>query len=72
LNKVEVYLNNILGALALTPNNLAAFEYTTYFFNTGVSISPFYLPMQTGVFIGKRENYLPLNLAGGYYPHCGI
>ena len=55
---VEVFYNSTnVGKLTFTPNNLAAFEYRREYLETGVSISPFYLPLKPGVFIAKREPF---------------
>ncbi len=55
---VEVLLNNLLvGKLVITPEQLFAFEYSAEYLNSGVSISPFHLPLKPGVFIAKREPF---------------
>lgn len=55
---VEVFLNKqLVGKLAITPEHLFAFEYSAEYINSGVSISPFYLPLKAGVFIAKREPF---------------
>jgi serine/threonine-protein kinase HipA len=55
---VEVAFDGkIAGKLALTEDHLCAFEYDADFINNGQSISPFYLPLKTGVFISKREPF---------------
>ena len=55
---VEVYLNGAaVGKLALTPDHVCAFEYDADYLHNGQSISPFYLPLKPGVFIGKREPF---------------
>ena len=55
LKAVTVLLNEeTVGRLALTPDNLCAFEYDSNFLRDGNSISPFYLPLRPGVFIAKR------------------
>jgi len=57
-NSVTVSLNSeIVGRLALTPENLCAFEYDSEFLKKGQSISPFYLPLRPGVFIARREPF---------------
>ena len=57
-NKVEVYFNNeLIGRLALTPEGLCAFEYDAAFLKNGFSVSPFYLPLRSGVFIAKRDPF---------------
>ena len=51
------YEGNIVGKLAMSADQLAAFEYDPEFLKTGFSISPFYLPLKPGVFIAKREPF---------------
>jgi len=58
VNVVEVFKNNTkVGRLALTPESLCAFEYDTEYLYNGVSLSPFYLPLQSGVFLARREPF---------------
>jgi serine/threonine-protein kinase HipA len=55
---VSVFLNGKpIGRIALTPQYLCAFEYTTEYLKSGISISPFYLPLRTGVFIAGRDPF---------------
>jgi serine/threonine-protein kinase HipA len=55
---VEVYLEKRnVGMLVLTPKDLCAFEYDKDFLKNGVSISPFSLPLQSGVFVAKRDPF---------------
>jgi serine/threonine-protein kinase HipA len=55
---VEVVINSKpVGRMALTEENLCAFEYDTEFLKTGFSISPYFLPLQTGLFIAKRDPF---------------
>ena len=55
---IEVWFGNKrVGSLALTPNSLCAFEYDAEFIKNGFSISPFFLPLKSGVFISKREPF---------------
>jgi len=57
-NIVSVYWNsNLAGRLTLLPNRLAAFEYDIDFIKTGISISPFYLPLKQGVFTARQEPF---------------
>lgn len=57
-NQIKVKLNELtVGTLAITENGLAAFEYSTDFLQKGFSISPFYLPLRTGVFIAHSEPF---------------
>ena len=51
------YEGATVGKLALGKDYLAAFEYDPAFIKTGFSISPFYLPLKPGVFIGRREPF---------------
>lgn len=55
---VSVFLHGeSVGRLALTPGNRVAFEYDAGFLLKGQSISPFYLPLKTGVFIARQEPF---------------
>ena len=44
-----------VGRLALTADNLCAFEYDTAWISSGYSISPYYLPLKSGLQIAKRD-----------------
>lgn len=58
INSLEVFLNQkLIGKLAITPDNLCAFEYDAEYIKTGSSISPFILPLETNVFIAKRTPF---------------
>lgn len=46
-----------VGRIALTPDSLCAFEYDTDYLLVGDSISPFYLPLKSEVFIAKRTPF---------------
>ncbi|GHV10824.1 toxin HipA [Bacteroidia bacterium] len=55
---VEVFLNSQkAGRIALTEDNLCAFEYDLNFLTTGFSISPYFLPLQAGLFIAKSNPF---------------
>ncbi len=55
---VEVYMQDILvGKLTLTPEGLCAFEYSATYLQHGFSISPFELPLESGVFIAKSQPF---------------
>lgn len=43
-----------VGRLAMTANHLAAFEYSESWLKNGYSISPFSLPLRSGVFVPKK------------------
>ena len=52
-----MYSNQIVGRLALTSNNLCAFEYDRNWLVNGFSISPFKLPLEKKVFVASREHF---------------
>jgi len=55
---VEVFLGNArVGRLALTEDGLGAFEYDAGYLTTGISISPFELPLKNGVMFAKRTPF---------------
>lgn len=58
-NKILIvkYYDNIVGRLALTPENLMAFEYDLNWLRNGFSISPFKLPLEKKVFIANKEPF---------------
>ncbi|GHV42440.1 hypothetical protein FACS1894187_24680 [Synergistales bacterium] len=51
------YHEQQVGRIALTPNNLCAFEYSPNWIANGFAISPFKLPLQKGVFIAKQTPF---------------
>ncbi|MDR1652542.1 MAG: type II toxin-antitoxin system HipA family toxin [Prevotellaceae bacterium] len=58
IGKIEVYCNaQKAGTAALTAENLVAFEYDAAFLKSGFSVSPYFLPLQSGVFVAKREPF---------------
>lgn len=68
INQIEViYHNRLVGRLALTKDNLCAFEYSAEWQNSGFSISPFELPLRSGVFIAKSR---PFNGGFGVFDDC--
>lgn len=57
-NFVEVWLQQRkVGRLALTLQGLAAFEYSSEFLSTGISISPLQLPLNKGVFVARSTPF---------------
>ena len=58
-NKMLVvkYHGMVVGRLALTPDNLMAFEYDAGWLQNGFSISPFKLPLEKRVFIAKSNPF---------------
>lgn len=60
-NILNVFLNKTkVGTLVLRPDKLVAFEYDIQYLRTGISISPFYLPLKSGVFTAKRDPFFGL------------
>lgn len=61
MNKIyvlEIYLNEQrVGRMALTPENTCAFEYDNQWLKTGYSISPFFLPLKSGLLLAKRTPF---------------
>jgi serine/threonine-protein kinase HipA len=58
IDVIEVYHHNSkVGRIALTEQGLCAFEYDTEFLRTGFSLSPYHLPLRTGVFIASRAPF---------------
>lgn len=46
-----------VGRLGLTKEGLSVFEYSKDFLMTGISISPFELPLKEGIFIGRPDPF---------------
>jgi len=58
ISVVEVFLGEqLVGKLAMTPEALCAFEYDTDFLKEGTSVSPLYMPLNSGLFIAKRDPF---------------
>ena len=55
---LKIYLNtSFVGKMALSPDRLCVFEYDPEFIATGFSISPFYLPLKSGLFTARSEPF---------------
>lgn len=68
IKQIEVICDNrVVGRLALTKEGLCAFEYSAEWLNTGFSISPFELPLRSGVFIAKPR---PFEGGFGVFDDC--
>lgn len=68
IRQIEVrYDNRPVGRLALTKEGLCAFEYSSEWLGTGFSISPFELPLRSGVFIAKPR---PFEGGFGVFDDC--
>lgn len=58
VNKIEVsYHDTKVGTIALYQNRFAAFEYDSDWLSDGFSISPFSLPLRSGVFVPKIDPF---------------
>lgn len=68
IKQIEViYDDRQVGRLALTGEGLCAFEYSAEWLNAGFSISPFELPLRSGVFIAKPR---PFDGGFGVFDDC--
>lgn len=55
---VNVLLNGLsVGQLAVTQDKVCAFEYDSGYLLNGISISPYYLPLKTGLFIADASPF---------------
>jgi serine/threonine-protein kinase HipA len=58
VSTIEVYFEDQqVGRLALAPDRRCLFEYEAGWIKNGFSISPFYLPLKTGVFTARMEPF---------------
>ena len=58
IEKLSVFISNkLVGQMALTREGLVAFEYDAEWIKTGFSISPFYLPLQSGVAVAHKQPF---------------
>ena len=48
---------SLVGRLIIAPEGLALFEYYDEWLKTGFSISPFYLPLKSGIFTAKQNPF---------------
>lgn len=68
IKQIEVvYQNRLVGRLALTKDCLCAFEYSSEWISSGFSISPFELPLRSGVFVAKPR---PFDGGFGVFDDC--
>ena len=68
IKQIEViYAGRVVGRLALTKDGLCAFEYSAEWITSGFSISPFELPLRSGVFIAKPK---PFEGGFGVFDDC--
>jgi serine/threonine-protein kinase HipA len=65
---LDVYISSArAGTLAITADNICVFEYDKGFLESGFNLSPFYLPLKSGVFKAKAE---PFNGLFGVFADC--
>ena len=58
IKQIEViYATRVVGRLALTKEGLCAFEYAAEWLASGFSISPFELPLRSGVFVARPRPF---------------
>lgn len=68
IKQIEIiYDNRQVGRMAQTKEGLCAFEYSTEWLSKGFSISPFELPLRSGVFIAKPR---PFEGGFGVFDDC--
>ena len=68
VKQIEViYDKQLVGRLALTPDGWCAFEYSPDWLRSGFSVSPFELPLRSGVFIAKPR---PFEGGFGVFDDC--
>jgi serine/threonine-protein kinase HipA len=68
IKQIEViYKSRLVGRLALTKEHLCAFEYSSEWISSGFSISPFELPLRSGVLIAKPR---PFDGGFGVFDDC--
>lgn len=68
IRQIEVIYNDqLVGRLALTKEGLCAFEYSAEWISSGFSISPFELPLRSGVFVAKPR---PFDGGFGVFDDC--
>lgn len=68
INQLEVMCGNRqVGRLAMTKDDLCAFEYSAEWLSSGFSISPFELPLRNGVFVAKQR---PFEGGFGVFDDC--
>lgn len=46
-----------IGRMAITPDEVCGFEYDSDWIKTGFSISPFYMPLKSGLIMAKRDPF---------------
>ena len=68
IKQIEVVYNSrLVGRLALTKEGVCAFEYSAEWLGSGFSISPFELPLRSGVFVAKPR---PFEGGFGVFDNC--
>jgi len=58
VNLLNIFANDkFMGRMVISPERLCVFEYDHDYLINGVSLSPFYLPLQAGAFTARREPF---------------
>ncbi|MGL5893104.1 MAG: type II toxin-antitoxin system HipA family toxin, partial [Bacteroidales bacterium] len=58
INLIDIVMNSErVGRMALTPDGLCGFEYDSDYIKHGVSISPYFLPLKSGLILAKRQPF---------------
>ncbi|MDD3039472.1 type II toxin-antitoxin system HipA family toxin [Bacteroides sp.] len=58
ISVIEAFMSDRrVGRMAITPEGLCGFEYDADWVQTGFSISPFYLPLKSGLIMAKRDPF---------------
>lgn len=58
ISLIEVHLGQQqVGRIALTPEGICAFEYDAEYLKNGISISPFLMPLRSGLIMAKRDPF---------------
>jgi serine/threonine-protein kinase HipA len=58
ISLIEIFIaDRRVGRMALTPEGLCGFEYDADWLQSGFSISPFYLPLKSGLIMAKRDPF---------------
>ena len=55
---IEIFMKQVrVGRMALTPDGLCGFEYDTEYLKTGSSISPYFLPLKSGLIVARQDPF---------------
>ena len=58
ISTIEIFMSDKrIGRMAITPDEVCGFEYDSDWIKTGFSISPFYMPLKSGLIMAKRDPF---------------